>query len=105
MSRIAGIWKHGSYKPRITEYIVVTLFENPVNSGLLELGQGPRGNISLVGECVVLVYGADVDILVFETVSEQAEESKVMGGVIGVVGGGRGKGIPQFCFFLLHGFG
>lgn len=79
----------------------MSFFKNPVHSGLFQLSQGPRGDIGLVGQYVVLVHCGDIGVLVFDTVSEQLEQPQVVCGVIGIMGGGRGKGIPQFCFFLL----
>lgn len=81
----------------------MSLFEDPVHPGLFQLDEGPRGDIGLVGQYVVLVHVADIDILVFYTLSEQLEQPEVVCGVVGVVGGGRRKWVSQFCFFLLHG--
>lgn len=81
----------------------MSLFKNPVHPGTLQLSEGPQGDIGLVGQYVVLVHGADVDILVSDALSEQLEQPEIVCSVVGIVGWGRGKGIPQFCFFLLHG--
>ena len=103
MLSIVGTCKHRPYKPRITEDIIVSLFKDPVHAWFLELSQGPRGYIRLVRQYVVLIYGGDVDILVLDTLSGQLEKPQVVWCIIGIVGWRRWKGIPQFCFFFLHG--